>query len=90
MTDRSVIKTALVLHDPYDQFAWVQGWRFAIAQYLTDQGEYVPEFRGADDIREDSEYAELTATTPTVEALWYADTVLGRFRNLLRLAGKDY
>ena len=87
---RAVVKAALVVHDPGDQFAWVQDWRFAIAQHLEDQGEYVPEFRGADDIRTEDAYLELAAIRPTLEALWYADKILGRFREWLRIAGEDY
>lgn len=90
--DRTVIREALMNHDPYDQFAWVQGWRFSVSQYLTDQGEHVSEFRGggADDIREDFEYEMLADIQPSIEALKYADKILGRFRAWLALAGKDY
>jgi hypothetical protein len=89
-TTNRVLVEARIAHDPYDQFAWVQEWRFAIAQYLTDQGEYVPEFRGSYTIREDYTYGSLLSLSPTVDELTYALTILNRFRVWLGLAGRDY
>lgn len=88
--DRTVIQmtTSTLLDDP---FGWVQGWRFAIADYLTEQGEHVPGFRqGPFGPDRSFEYEELEAENPSLEALWYADRVLGRYREWLRIAGMDY
>jgi hypothetical protein len=89
---REVLGHALISHDPYDQFAWCQGWRFAIAGYLTFQkGESVPDFRPAPSGPEDTyEYEELLHIRPDTDALWYAFNVLSRYREWLRIAGKDY
>ncbi|WP_395759459.1 hypothetical protein OIE82_27035 [Streptomyces althioticus] len=90
---REVLGHALFNHDPFDQFAWCQEWRFAIADYLTfNEGEYVNGFRpspmGPD---EDSfAYDTLKGERPSVEALRYAEKVLERFREWLRIAGEDY
>lgn len=90
-TANPVLQEARIHHDPFDQFAWVQEWRFSIAQYLTDQGEHVPGFRGGDDIRDDMAYGVLSVLLmPTVDELTYALRVLDRFREWLRIAGKDY
>lgn len=90
---REVIGEALFSHDPYDQFAWCQGWRFAVADYLTyNRGEYVNGFRSAagEPETESYEYQELCETAPGVEALRYAEKVLERYREWLRIAGEDY
>lgn len=91
-TANPVLQEARICHDPHDEFAWVQDWRFSIAQYLTDQGEYVPGFRGADDIRNDFPYAVLHESNPAYEPgeLFYALKILDRYREWLRVAGKDY
>lgn len=89
-TANPVLQEARIHHDPHDQFAWVQDWRFAIAQYLTDQGEFVPDFRGADDIRDDMAYHCLKSLAPNTDELNYAARILERFREWLRVAGKDY
>lgn len=90
---REVIGHALFMHDPHDQFGWVQGWRFAIADYLTfNEGEYVDGFRpamGGPDV-DSYEYDELLCMNPSVEALRYAEKVFERFREWLRVAGEDY
>ena len=91
-TTNPVLIEARINHDPYDQFAWVQDWRFSIAQYLTDVGEYVGDFRGADDIRDDFPYAVLHEMNPQPEPeeLFYALKILDRYREWLGIAGKDY
>jgi hypothetical protein len=98
-TTNPVLIEARINHDPYDQFAWVQGWRFAINQFLTDAGEYMPDFQGSPDIRDDFEYEQLEMLYPNYadqitnrqarEAL-YALRILDRYREWLRAAGKDY
>lgn len=96
-TTNPVLIEARIAHDPYDEFAWVQDWRFSIAQFLTDNGAYVPDFRGADDIRDDYPYEQLvmlysgTDMTGRESAeLEYALRILDRYREWLRIAGKDY
>ena len=92
------------MHDPYDQFAWVQGWRFAVCEALLfDFGHLVPGFRtvasGAepraeiDAIR--SHYTTVDDSLAPGDFHWEADllrvlTVLDRYRNWLALAGQDY
>lgn len=87
-TTNPVLIEARVNHDPYDQFAWVQEWRFAIAQRLEDLGEYVPSFRGADDIRETYGYEAIAYGS--VPELRYALKILDRFREWLKVTGRDY
>lgn len=93
-TTNPVLIEARINHDPYDEFAWVQEWRFAIAQFLSDLGEYVPDFRGSDDIRESYAYESLentfTCSAQDIRALTYAFRILSRYREWLSLAGKDY
>jgi hypothetical protein len=88
-TTNPVLIEARINHDPYDEFAWCQEWRFAIAQRLEDVGEPVPGFRGADDIRETYAYAMIAYRDNAAE-LWYALNILTRYREWLRIAGKDY
>lgn len=95
-TTNPVLIEARIAHDPSDEFAWVQGWRFVIAQFLADAGGYVPDFRGSDDIREDFEYEQLEMLYPAyvdgvsnqdVRELTYALKILDRYREWLRVAG---
>lgn len=95
--ERAVLGEALINHDPHDQFAWCQEWRFAIADYLYfDKGEYegdiiVPGFRPPSEPDTDSyAYQSLQAMEPDTESLLYAFNVLGRFREWLSLNGEDY
>ena len=91
--DRYALGIALFNHDPYDQFAWCQSYRFAICDILTfDRGEYVPEFYSSGPETDDAAYQELTeaATRVTTDSLWYALKILDRYREWLRLAGEDY
>lgn len=76
--------------DTWDPFGWAQGWRFSLAQYLTDKGEYVADFRGVDEIREGYEYEMLTEIEASVNDATYALKILDRYRVWLGLAGKDY
>lgn len=90
---REVLGEALLSHDPGDQFGWCQSWRFAIADYLTfNVGEYVEGFRPAlgDPDTDSYEYDTLCESAPATEALRYAEKVLDRYREWLRIAGKDY
>jgi len=89
-TKNPVLIEARMNHDPCDQFAWVQEWRFAIAQWLTDASYEVEDFRGSDDIREDYAYEAITSVRPTISELRYALKVLDRYREWLRIAGEDY
>lgn len=95
-TNNRVLIEARINHDPYDEFGWCQEWRFAIAQFLTDLGEYVPDFRGADDIRDEYPYECLASmgsfvkTGGEIDELFYALKILDRYREWLRLAGRDY
>lgn len=90
---REVLGYALFSHDPWDQFGWCQSWRFTLCDYLTFVwGESVPHFRpssmGPD---EDAfEYEELTEMQASPEACWYALRILDRYREWLRIAGRDY
>lgn len=79
--------------DMYDPFGWVQGWRFALCDYLTfDLGESVPFFRAsAFGPEEDSyEYQELISLNPEAEEAQYALKILDRYREWVRIAGRDY
>lgn len=88
---RRVIGYALINHDAFDQFGWVQGWRFAICDYLYFEcGEYVPEFRPASEPEFSFEYEEIAHNEPDTEALLYALEILDRYREWLRIAGLDY
>lgn len=88
-TTNPVLIEARIAHDPYDEFAWVQDWRFAIAQRLQELGEYVPLFHGSPDIRETYAY-EMIAREDNVADLEYAAKILERYREWLRIAGRDY
>lgn len=90
---REVIGEALFDHDPGDQFGWCQGWRFAIADYLTyNMSERVEGFNSpmGEPDTDSYEYESLCETAPDIEALRYAEKVLERFREWLRIAGEDY
>lgn len=98
-TTNPVLIEARVNHDPFDEFVWCEDWRFAIAQFLTDVGEYVPYFQGSASNRFDFAYEMISGVYPDApdhvyesEAaeLRYALKILDRYRNWLRLAGRDY
>lgn len=92
-TTNPVLVEARVNHDPYDEWAWCQEWRLAIADYLTfDLDEYVEDFRpspmGPDD--ESYAYQSLRTLQPSYDDLVYAKIILARYAEWLRAAGKDY
>ena len=78
-------------HDPYDEFAWVQGWRFAFCDFLTfERGENVPKFRPASQPEESYEYETLVYENPDTDDVWYALGILDEFRKWLGDQGRDY
>ena len=88
---RELLGHALLSHDPFDQFAWVQGWRFALCDYLTyDLGESVPEFRSYAPETESYEYQEIHELDIDSETAWYTLEILDRYRAWLGMAGLDY
>lgn len=89
----AILDTARLSSGMGDEFGWCQGWRFALCDYLTfEWGEDVPEFRPAlYGPNEDAhEYQELTEIRPGPEECWYALRILDRYREWLRIAGRDY
>jgi len=89
--EREVLGHALFNHDPFDQFAWVQGWRFAIADYLVwELGEYVPEFRSYAPEEDAYEFETLKEIDASAEACQYALRILDRFREWLEIAEETY
>lgn len=92
-TSNPVLQEARIYHDPHDEFAWVQGWRFAICDRLFwYEGESVPGFNpgGANGPELSAEYEALSEVDPTVDQAEYALGILDRYREWLRIAGKDY
>ena len=99
-TANPVLIEARIAHDPYDEFGWVQEWRLAICEFLAHfRGTAVEGFRcshaypGLDiESMTDESYAlnELFEARPSVEELTYALKVLDRYREWLRIAGRDY
>lgn len=93
MSNNPVLQLAALNSGDGDVFGWVQGWRFALCDYLTfELGEHVPEFRpsplGPD---EDAfEYEELLHLRPTRNEAYHALHVLDRYRIWVGLAGRDY
>ncbi len=88
---RAVIGLALINHDPFDQFAWCQEYRFAICDYLVwEMGEYVEDFRSYSPEEDSYAFQELKGYDPDVESLRYALEILDRFRVWLGMAGLDY
>jgi hypothetical protein len=98
-TTNPVLIEARINHDPYDEFAWVQEWRFAIAEYLHHvQGVNVSEFRSG---YAEGDFSSLRTESYAFDTLWaqgeivtsdleYALKILDRYRNWLHIAGKDY
>ena len=76
-----------------DAFDTVQGWRFALCDYLTSEmGEHVPDFRqspmGPD---EDAyEYEYLIEMQASAEECQRVLKILDRAREILRVEGLDY
>ncbi|BET51742.1 hypothetical protein RGQ21_67240 [Kitasatospora aureofaciens] len=103
-TTNPVLITARSMHDPYDEFAWVQEWRFALCEVLLfDWGYLAPGFRTMADQPEDTHPVEAIRSLYVVEddsiapeywyredELKYALRILDRYRTWLGLAGKDY
>lgn len=90
---RAVLGEALINHDPYDEFAWVQSWRFAIADRLYwYEGAYVPGYDPGPMSGPDLTFAyeQLAELEPTEDQMWYALGILDRYREWLRIAGRDY
>lgn len=93
MAENESITLSLTMdnHDPYDEFAWVQGWRFALCDFLTfDRGENVPEFRPASQPEKSYEYETLEYENPETEDLWNALRILDAYREWLGSQGRDY
>lgn len=90
---RHLLGETLLTHDAWDQFGWVQGWRFAICDYLYFEcGEYVDGFRPSPmGPNEDSyEFDILMNNEESVETCLYTLEILDRYREWLRIAGLDY
>ncbi|MDX3260757.1 hypothetical protein PV336_16170 [Streptomyces sp. MI02-2A] len=94
---QSAMYEARLFHDPYDQFGWVQEWRFALAEVLLfDLGEGTPGYNpGAATEPEEDSYAveclrSAISTGTTVGDLRRMQRVLDRFREMLAAAGLDY
>jgi hypothetical protein len=82
-TTNPVLIEARINHDPYDEFAWVQDWRFAICDRL-----YNPDCATGPELT--FAYETLSELDPTVGDMEYALGILDRYREWLRIAGKDY
>lgn len=92
-TTNPVLIEARINHDPYDEFAWVQDWRFGICDYLYwYEGVRVPGFDpgAATGPELTLAYECISETRPTVAQLEYALRILDRYREWLRITGKDY
>lgn len=91
-TDNVVLSVSMDNHDPHDEFAWVQGWRFALCDFLTfEREEHVPGFRTVADGPENSyEFEMLTYENPSTEDAWSALYVLDSYREWLGTEGRDY
>ncbi len=88
---RELLGHALFSHDPFDPFGWVQGWRFALCDYLFHvMGENVPEFRPASEPESSYEFEEISQLDPDLETLWYSLEILDRYRAWIGMAGLDY
>jgi hypothetical protein len=89
---REVLGMVLLFHDPFDQFAWCQEWRFALCDLLYWQGVSVPDFKtlltGPD--TSSFAYQYLWDMSADREACRYALRILDRYREWLRIAGEDY
>ncbi|HEY6021301.1 MAG TPA: hypothetical protein VIY48_15770 [Candidatus Paceibacterota bacterium] len=74
-----------------DAFGTVQDWRFSICQWLTDAGEYVPDFRGADELRDGYSYEYLVFDDEVgIPEACYALKILDRAREIMRVENLDY
>lgn len=89
-----------ILHDDrsefkYDPWGSCMGWLFAIADYLSEQGEPVPDewrFRqapgGAD--KESYSFQTLQELSPTMQTVQRLGAILWRYRGILERAGRSY
>lgn len=78
-------------HDPYDEFAWVQGWRFALCDFLYfEREEWVEGFNPANAPEDSYEFETLTYENPTTEDARDALSVLDSYREWLGAEGRDY
>lgn len=77
-TTNPVLIEARINHDPYDEFAWVQDWRWALRDYDSPNAERT------------YAWETLTSMGTTPEERAYALKILDRYREWLRIAGKDY
>lgn len=103
-TTNPVLIEARVDHDPYDEFAWCQKWRFAICEVLLfDWGYLAPGFRTVATEPEDGYEIEAIRSLYVIDddsiareywhvedELKYALMILDRYREWLRIAGLDY
>jgi hypothetical protein len=92
-TTNPVLIEARINHDPYDEFAWVQDWRFAICDLLLwNLGVPTDGFDPgcAEGPEETFAYDTLSSVEASYDELRYALKVLDRYREWLRIAGKDY
>ena len=100
LTYAAILGEARASFDPGDPFAWVQGYRFAICQVLAFHYDvFVPGFRpGAATAPEDSaevadvEYAGRINPSDVAaqEGMLQALVIFDRYREWLRIAGRDY
>lgn len=89
--DNIVLSLTMDDHDPYDEFGWVQGWRFGMADFLHfEREEYVPEFRPASQPEFSYAYETLLYENPTTEDVQFALRVLDDYREWLGTQGRDY
>lgn len=97
----TLMNLALEQHDPYDQFAWVQEARFALADAtFLYYGVTLPEFRPAPGLNYDDAQDEsylfgsfddaLSHGLADYEDVLRVFAVLTRFRVWIGIAGKDY
>jgi hypothetical protein len=87
-----VLSLTLDNHDPYDEFAWVQGWRFALCDFLLfERGELVEGFyTGANEAENSYEFETLQYENPSTEDALKALSVLDSYREWLGAEGRDY
>lgn len=102
-----IMQAARDAYDSGDVFAWVQEWRFAIAELLLfDFGNLVPGFRTVASEPEPESYAveslrALYGGSNEMESLprkhWHYEddlkralVMLDRYREWVRIAGRDY
>lgn len=90
MSMNHILEEVRLTADRGDVFAEVQSWRFSLAQWLTDSGVTVPDFRGADDIRDDYAYGYLEDSFPSIAQARHALKILDRAREIIRVEGLDY